>query len=151
MIIWFQSIGTVPAKLLLLLETVFEEGGLRNRNGSFLCKDHLGKINVPVMAIAGDQDLICPPEAVYGSLLFHSTLHWLCVFLVFLSCVSFFSGYGDLSGAETVKIIPEHMVTYKVFGEPKGPHYAHYDLVGGHLVWATFMIPLGYFRLCNTN
>ncbi|EEF37508.1 catalytic, putative [Ricinus communis] len=90
---------SVPAKLLLQLTTAFEEGGLRNRNGSFFYKDHLGKSNVPVLAIAGDQDLICPPEAVY----------------------------------ETVKVIPEHLVTYQVFGEPRGPHYAHYDLVGGHL------------------
>ncbi|KAF2325768.1 hypothetical protein GH714_039493 [Hevea brasiliensis] len=62
-------------------------------------KDHLGKSKVPVLAIAGDKDLICPPEAVY----------------------------------ETVKVIPEHLVTYKVFGEPWGPHYAHYDLVGSCL------------------
>ncbi|XP_011004083.1 PREDICTED: uncharacterized protein LOC105110676 isoform X3 [Populus euphratica] len=88
---------TVPAKLLLQLTTAFEEGGLRDRSGSFLYKDHLGKTNVPVLAIAGDQDLICPPEAVY----------------------------------ETVKVIPKHLVTYRVFGEPSGPHYAHYDLVGG--------------------
>ena len=36
--------------------------------------------------------------------------------------------------AETVKLIPEHLVTYKIFGELEGPHYAHYDLVGGRLV-----------------
>ncbi|KAG6405599.1 hypothetical protein SASPL_133190 [Salvia splendens] len=35
---------------------------------------------------------------------------------------------------ETVKTIPEHLSTYKVFGEPNGPHYAHYDLVGGRLI-----------------
>lgn len=35
---------------------------------------------------------------------------------------------------ETVKLFPENMVTYKVFGEHQGPHYAHYDLVGGRLV-----------------
>ncbi|KAF8399070.1 hypothetical protein HHK36_014936 [Tetracentron sinense] len=88
---------TIPAKLLLQLTTAFREGGLRDRSGTFFYKDHLHKSNVPVLAIAGDQDLICPPEAVY----------------------------------ETVKKIPEHLVTYKVFGEPGGPHYAHYDLVGG--------------------
>ncbi|CAL0323951.1 unnamed protein product [Lupinus luteus] len=91
---------TVPSKLLLQLTTVFQKGGLRNRNGSFFYKDHLHKSNVPVLAVAGDQDLICPPEAVY----------------------------------ETAKLIPEELVTYKVFGEPGGPHYAHYDLVGGRLV-----------------
>ncbi|KAG8382820.1 hypothetical protein BUALT_Bualt05G0117400 [Buddleja alternifolia] len=61
--------------------------------------DHLHKSNVPVLALAGDRDLICPPEAVH----------------------------------ETVKLIPEHLVTYKVFGEANGPHYAHYDLVGGRM------------------
>ncbi|XP_019436701.1 PREDICTED: uncharacterized protein LOC109343039 isoform X5 [Lupinus angustifolius] len=90
---------TVPAKLLLQLKTAFQKGGLCNRNGSFFYKDHLRKSNVPVLAVAGDQDLICPPEAVY----------------------------------ETVKLIPEELVTYKVFGEPEGPHYGHYDIVAGRL------------------
>ncbi|MQM06119.1 hypothetical protein Taro_038940 [Colocasia esculenta] len=90
---------TIPAKLLLQLTTAFKEGGLRDRNGKFLYKDHMHKCDVPVLALAGDEDLICPPEAVY----------------------------------ETVKGIPQHMVTYKVFGRPNGPHYAHYDLVGGRL------------------
>jgi hypothetical protein len=35
-----------------------------------------------------------------------------------------------------VKLIPQHLVTYKVFGKPEGPHYAHYDLVGGRKVRA---------------
>ncbi|KAL1568381.1 hypothetical protein AAHA92_00003 [Salvia divinorum] len=90
---------TIPAKLLLQLTTAFKEGGLRNRNGTFFYKDHLPNSKVPVLALAGDRDLICPPEAV----------------------------------CETVKTIPEHLVTYKVFGELIGPHYAHYDLVGGRL------------------
>ncbi|KAK7380063.1 hypothetical protein VNO78_32432 [Psophocarpus tetragonolobus] len=90
---------TIPAKLLLQLSSVFQKGGLRDRSGTFFYKDHLPKSNVHVLAIAGDRDLICPPEAVY----------------------------------ETVKLIPEELVTYKVFGEPCGPHYAHYDLVGGRL------------------
>uniref|UniRef100_A0A0D9V4F0 AB hydrolase-1 domain-containing protein n=1 Tax=Leersia perrieri TaxID=77586 RepID=A0A0D9V4F0_9ORYZ len=88
---------TVPAKVLLQLTTAFRDGGLRNRAGTFLFKQHLHKIKVPVLALAGDEDLICPPEAVY----------------------------------ETVKLIPQRLVTYKVFGKPEGPHYAHYDLVGG--------------------
>ncbi|CAO2178678.1 unnamed protein product [Urochloa humidicola] len=88
---------TVPAKVLLQLTTAFRDGGLCNRTGTFFFKDHLHKIKVPVLALAGDEDLICPPEAVY----------------------------------ETVKLIPQHLVTYKVFGKPEGPHYAHYDLVGG--------------------
>ncbi|TVU35460.1 hypothetical protein EJB05_17350, partial [Eragrostis curvula] len=88
---------TVPAKVLLQLTTAFRDGGLRNRTGTFFFKEHLHKFKVPVLALAGDEDLICPPEAVY----------------------------------ETVKAIPPHLVTYKVFGKPEGPHYAHYDLVGG--------------------
>lgn len=90
---------TIPAKLLLQLTTAFREGGLCDRSGKFFYKDHLHKTNVPVLALAGDQDLICPPEAVY----------------------------------ETANLIPEHLVTYRVFGAPEGPHYAHYDLVGGRL------------------
>ncbi|KAL3501775.1 hypothetical protein ACH5RR_036224 [Cinchona calisaya] len=90
---------TVPAKLLLQLTTAFREGGLRDRSGKFFYKDHLHKCDVPVLAIAADRDLICPPEAVY----------------------------------ETVKLLPENSVTYKVFGERDGPHYAHYDLVGGRM------------------
>lgn len=90
---------TIPAKLLLQLTTAFREGGLCNRSGSFLYKDHLLKSQVPVLALAGDQDLICPPEAVY----------------------------------DTAKLFHENLVTYKVFGQPEGPHYAHYDLVGGRL------------------
>lgn len=90
---------TIPAKLILQLTTAFREGGLRDRSGTFFYKDHLRKSSVPVLALAGDRDLICPPEAVY----------------------------------ETVKLIPDHLVTYKVFGQPGGPHYAHYDLVGGRL------------------
>ncbi|KAF3495985.1 hypothetical protein DY000_02054792 [Brassica cretica] len=35
--------------------------------------------------------------------------------------------------ADTAKLFPENLVTYKVLGEPDGPHYAHYDLVGGRL------------------
>ncbi|XP_062145366.1 uncharacterized protein LOC133852609 [Alnus glutinosa] len=90
---------TIPANLILQLTTAFREGGLRDRSGTFSYKDHIHKINVPVLALAGDRDFICPPEAV----------------------------------EETVKLIPQHLATYKVFGEPGGPHYAHYDLVGGRL------------------
>ncbi|CAI0431769.1 unnamed protein product [Linum tenue] len=95
-----NSFCTVPAKLLLQLTTAFQQGGLTDRSGNFLYKQHLKKSKVPVLAIAGDQDFICPPTAVY----------------------------------ETVKSIPEHLVMYKVFGEPGGPHYGHYDLVGGRWV-----------------
>ncbi|MFQ6648437.1 hypothetical protein Gotur_021229 [Gossypium turneri] len=91
---------TIPAKLLLQLTSAFREQGLCDRSGNFFFKDHLHKSTVPVLAIAGDQDLICPPEAV----------------------------------EETVKLLPQNLVTYKIFGEHQGPHYAHYDLVGGRLV-----------------
>ncbi|XP_076947252.1 uncharacterized protein LOC143619129 [Bidens hawaiensis] len=90
---------TIPAKLLLQLASAFRERGLCDRSGTFFYQDHINKINVPVLAIAGDRDAICPPEAV----------------------------------KETAMLIPENLVTYKVFGEPDGPHYAHYDLVGGRL------------------
>ncbi|CAM8954133.1 unnamed protein product [Rhodiola kirilowii] len=90
---------TIPTKLLLQLTTAFRKGGLGNREGTFFYKDHLHKTNVPILALAGDQDLICPPDAVY----------------------------------ETAKLVPKHLITYQVFGEPDGPHYAHYDLVGGKL------------------
>ncbi|KAL2561555.1 hypothetical protein AAZV13_20G088500 [Glycine max] len=59
---------TIPAKLVLQLTTAFRERGLCNRNGTFFYKDHLHKSNTPILAIAGDQDLICPPEAVEGIL-----------------------------------------------------------------------------------
>ncbi|GAA0175985.1 lipase [Lithospermum erythrorhizon] len=57
---------TIPAKLLLQLTSAFREGGLRDRSGKFFYKDHLHKSKTPVLALAGDRDLICPPEAVYG-------------------------------------------------------------------------------------
>ncbi|KAH9311926.1 hypothetical protein KI387_026961 [Taxus chinensis] len=55
---------TVPAKLILQLATAFRPGGLRNRNRSIYYKDSLRKCRIPVLVIAGDKDLICPPEAV---------------------------------------------------------------------------------------
>ena len=61
--------GTIPAKLLLQLTTAFESSGLSDRTGTFFYKDHLHMSNVPILALAGDQDLICPPEAVYGIIL----------------------------------------------------------------------------------
>ncbi|ESQ35300.1 hypothetical protein EUTSA_v10007211mg [Eutrema salsugineum] len=90
---------TIPAKLLIQLTTAFREGGLRDRSGKFYYKDHLSSTSVPVLALAGDRDLICPPVAV----------------------------------EDTVKLFPENLVTYKLLGESDGPHYAHYDLVGGRL------------------
>ncbi|KAE8713514.1 octicosapeptide/Phox/Bem1p domain-containing family protein [Hibiscus syriacus] len=90
---------TIPTKLIFQLTSAFGEKGLCDRSGKFFYRDHLNKCSVPVLAIAGDQDLICPPEAV----------------------------------EETVKFFPGNLATYKIFGEHHGPHYAHYDLVGGRL------------------
>lgn len=42
-------------------------------------------------------------------------------------------------GVETIKKIPEQFATFNVFGEPGGPHYGHYDLIGGRLVCARLM------------
>ena len=61
-------VGTIPAKLLIQLTTAFREGGLRDRSGEFYYKDHLSSTTVPVLALAGDRDLICPPLAVEGRL-----------------------------------------------------------------------------------
>ncbi|XP_049408403.1 uncharacterized protein LOC125871777 isoform X1 [Solanum stenotomum] len=94
-----SSFCNIPAKLLLQMTTAFQERGLRDRSGKIFYKDHLHKSRVPVFALAGDLDQICPPEAVY----------------------------------ETVKLIPENLVKYKVFGDADGPHYAHYDLVCGRM------------------
>ncbi|GLJ07088.1 hypothetical protein SUGI_0057680 [Cryptomeria japonica] len=55
---------TVPAKLILQLATAFRPGGLQNRTGSIYYKENLDKCKTPVLAVAGDEDLICPPEAV---------------------------------------------------------------------------------------
>jgi len=65
--------GTVPAKLLLQLATVFKPGGLQNRKGTISYMERLKSCKVPVLAIAGDKDLICPPIAVTGKYL-HSNL-----------------------------------------------------------------------------
>ncbi|CAM6119148.1 unnamed protein product [Calypogeia fissa] len=59
-----NNFGTIPVKLLLHLSTVFQPGGLATRDGSFKYKQNIGKVTIPVLAIAGDRDLICPPVAV---------------------------------------------------------------------------------------
>ncbi|CAK9194294.1 unnamed protein product [Sphagnum troendelagicum] len=59
---------TVPVKLLLQLATVFQPGGLRDRSGTVIYKDGLKSCKVPVLAIAGDLDLICPPAAVLDTM-----------------------------------------------------------------------------------
>ncbi|ESQ27799.1 hypothetical protein EUTSA_v10019203mg [Eutrema salsugineum] len=32
---------------------------------------------------------------------------------------------------DTVKLIPEHLATFKVLGSPGGPHYGHQDMISG--------------------
>lgn len=52
---------------------------------------------------------------------------------------------GVILKIETVKLIPKHLVTCKVFGDEEGPHYAHYDLVGGQQVvifLLLFLLPI---------
>ncbi|CAN8235004.1 unnamed protein product [Cochlearia groenlandica] len=95
--LFLNSLCTIPAKLLLQLATALGHGGLGDRTGKFYYKQHINKSNVPVLALAGDWDIICPPDAVY----------------------------------DTVKLIPKHLATFKVFGSPQGPHYGHQDLISG--------------------
>lgn len=59
---------TIPVKLLLQLATVFKPGGLQNRKGTISYMERLKSCKVPVLAIAGDEDLICPPIAVTETL-----------------------------------------------------------------------------------
>lgn len=62
-----KKTGPVPAKLLYQLATSVDKGGLRDRTSSFYYKDHISTTNVPILALAGDWDIVCPPDAVYGS------------------------------------------------------------------------------------
>eukprot|EP00850_Spirogloea_muscicola_P019594 SM000194S04830 [mRNA] locus=s194:143834:148103:- [translate_table: standard] len=62
--LWTQHFCTIPMRLLLQMATVFQPGGLRDRSGSIKYRDGLGKAAVPVLAVSGDKDLICPPIAV---------------------------------------------------------------------------------------
>lgn len=106
----FIFAGTVPAKVLLQLTTAFREGGLCNRTATFYYKNHLQNCSVPVLALAGDQDLICPPEAVYGKddfswrLLAHFLLppllskHGISGPFVFRNCKAPSSANGHLQG-----------------------------------------------------
>lgn len=73
-------------------------------------------------------------------------LNWSNQYLLSILNLILFPFILTWNGPETVKLIPEHLVTYKVFGEPKGPHYAHYDLVGGRLVCKSFSILLPFGR-----
>eukprot|EP00246_Nothoceros_aenigmaticus_P009136 TRINITY_DN24468_c0_g1_i1.p1 TRINITY_DN24468_c0_g1~~TRINITY_DN24468_c0_g1_i1.p1 ORF type:complete len:152 (+),score=25.12 TRINITY_DN24468_c0_g1_i1:42-458(+) len=59
-----NNFGTIPVKLLLHLSSAFKPGGLKNRNGTVLYKELVKDNQIPVLALAGDSDLICPPAAV---------------------------------------------------------------------------------------
>lgn len=73
-------------------------------------------------------------------------LDLICKLTLFFFPISFPVCY-DYNGAETVKFVPQHFVAYKVFGEPGGPHFAHYDLVGGRLVCIYLKLLLLYSSL----
>jgi hypothetical protein len=62
---------------------------------------------------------------------------WLlsCASLITSLCRLLISVWSEFPLLETVKLIPKHKVNYRVFGKPQGPHYAHYDLIGGRLVF----------------
>lgn len=67
----------------------------------------------------------------FNRLQFSIILLYYFFFFLFSLCVPMMI---DIYGAETAKLISEDFVAYKVFGEPGGPHYGHYDLVGGRMV-----------------
>ena len=69
------------------MASAFREGGLCDRSGTFFYKDHLHKTNVPILALGGDQDLICPPEAVYGRRVIHVNVSQVCLPITHLSLV----------------------------------------------------------------
>lgn len=73
--------GTIPVKLLLQLATVFKPGGLQNREGTISYMNQLKSCKVPVLAVAGDKDLICPPIAVTGK------YHYWKLVLVYFSII----------------------------------------------------------------
>ncbi|XWS37626.1 hypothetical protein CRYUN_Cryun19dG0060900 [Craigia yunnanensis] len=58
-----NSADDASAVVFMCAKSSLSGGWIRDRNGTFFHKDHLCKSNVSVLAIAGDQDLICPPEA----------------------------------------------------------------------------------------
>lgn len=72
---------------------------------------------------------ICAFNRLQFSIIF---LYYFVLFVfIFSICIPMMI---DIYGAETAKLISEDFVAYKVFGEPRGPHYGHYDLVGGRMV-----------------
>lgn len=53
-----------------------------------------------------------------------------------------------------MKLIPEHLATFKVVGSPGGPHYGHQDLISGRTVcminFTTFIIMVLVFWLYSS-
>ncbi len=60
-----DNFHSIPTPLLLQLTTLFQHGGVKSRNGDkYLELLKKSKNLPPTLAIAGDMDLQCPPEAV---------------------------------------------------------------------------------------
>lgn len=95
--LWLTNFCTIPVKLLLQLASVFRPGGLRNRDGTVEYRKGLEDCATPILALAGNADLICPAIAV----------------------------------TETLKCMPEKVVTYKLLGDGRERNYGHYDLLAG--------------------
>ena len=58
----------VSSPVLKQLATAFVEGGLRTLDGKRAYSDGLRKAKSPVLAIAGDRDMQCPPDAARATL-----------------------------------------------------------------------------------
>jgi pimeloyl-ACP methyl ester carboxylesterase len=54
--------------VLVQLASAFEAGGLRSRDGTRAFLELLAACDVPVLAVAGDQDRQCPPEAAAATM-----------------------------------------------------------------------------------
>ncbi|KNA17057.1 hypothetical protein SOVF_083540 [Spinacia oleracea] len=59
-------IDTYIGALLVTMQSLFSRAPfLRYLIWIFFYKDHHHRSNFPILALAGNQDLICPPEAIY--------------------------------------------------------------------------------------
>lgn len=54
---------SMSAPLLGQLATAFDPGGLRSKDGSIRYIEGLGSATAPILALAGDEDRQCPPDA----------------------------------------------------------------------------------------
>lgn len=57
---------SIPVRLMLQLASLFRGGGLRDRSGKVQYSKGLKDCTVPVLALAGDKDPVCPPQLVKG-------------------------------------------------------------------------------------